>query len=591
MKSRNFAIVDVPDPTNLSTNFVYNFFVPDEKVNDTGSRYVKGIKNETLQKLVDASSLQFEVPRYVEVSFSQVETFGDQFGDAKNQVSQNRFDISKVNSEETMTTIGFVALREFDDNAIPRIKDKLDALSKVSGLSFEDSDQSKKLANLLQVSQDDVQSIISPLNDDKFLVNAKKSAVPQSVFRIAGEAKIISQINKRVAGACINSADDASPLSRTEITIDADKISKKFAAIADQISLVDEDEEPLIEPTYFEKSTEERKLLGISSVGYLLTRYRFGDDGRKKEVKIFFMPGSENTKYLDSEVVYGASYSYDCRAVYQVDAIIHGNVQFDRGEDVNNKQNWRVSFLVASRPSASSRIRTEEFEPPSEPDGVFYNFNYDEERGLIIKWQLPSGRSRDVKYFQVFRRKTIFEPFVCIAQLDFDDSQIRTLLPEQVRQDRIFGFSGIRTFYEDTEFTRNSKFIYAVVAVDAHGLSSGYSAQTQVGFDRLKNVLTLKSISRGGAPKQYPNFYVDPKLDENMSVDSFTQDAIFDSGHRKMTIYFTPDARVVTDSDGNVEKVFYTDNEQGSYSMQLINLDVQKSDTATFSVTDLRKRV
>jgi len=82
---------------------------------------------------------------------------------------------------------------------------------------------------------------------------------------------------------------------------------------------------------------------------------------------------------------------------------------------------------------------------------------------------------------------------------------------------------------------------------------------------------------------------VDPDLDENIAVDSFTQDAIFDSGHKKMTIYFTPDARIATMASGETENVFYTDKQQGSYSLHMINLDVQKSDTAVFGIKDLRK--
>lgn len=592
MNSRRFTLVDVPEPTNLVTNFVYNFFVPNERIDDSGSSYVKGVNNKNLQKLVNYSSLQFEVPRYVEVSFSQVETFGDQFGDAKNQGEQNLLDITKANSEETITNVGFISLRETDDNAIPRIKEKLDALSKVMGIDFQDSEQSKKISKAMSVNQDDVQSIISPLNDEKFLVNARKTSTPVSIFSLATESKIISQINKRLAGACVNSADDTSPLSKSEIISNADQISKEFISKAQQMSLSDEDIEPLIEPTFFKETQEERKLLGISSVGYLLTRYRFGEDGKKKQVKIFFLPGSENTKYLDTEVLYGAKYSYTVRAVYQVDAVLNGNVQpqLDNGEDLEEKRNWRVSFLVTSRPSASSKISTEEFEPPAEPDGVFYNFNYDVERGLVMRWQVPTGRSRDVKYFQIFRRSSIFEPFTCIGMLDFDDSMVRTLMPEQVRNDRIYSYPGMRTTFEDTEFTRSSKFIYAIAAIDAHGLSSGYSSQTEVGFNRSKNTITLKSISRGGAPKQYPNFYIDPDLDENIAVDSFTQDAIFDSGHKKISIYFTPDARFAKSADGNSEKVFHTDNERGSYFLHFINLDLQKADVATINVTDLRKK-
>jgi hypothetical protein len=590
MKSRSFTVVDVPEPTNLTTNFVYNFFTPDERVNEIGDPRVRGVKNETLQKMIDLNSLLFETPRFVEVSFSQVETFGNESGDAKNQIIESLANIGKANSEETVTNIGFVALRETDDESLFRLKEKIDALSKALGLSFEDSEQSKKIADILGVKQEDVQSIISPYNEGKFIVNSKKKVGPTSPFFLASDAKIVSQVNRRLAGVCANSADDTSPLSKSEIISAADRISNEFISIAKQFSFVEEDSEPIIDPIYFEPINEPKKLLGISSIGYLLTRYRFGDDGRKKQVKTFFLPGSQNTRYLDTEIAYGATYSYDVRTVYQIDAILNGNSQFDLGEDGNEKRNWRVKFLLSSRPSISSRVRTEEFQPPKEPDGVFYSFNYDEERGLILRWQVPSGRSADTKYFQVFRRKSIFEPFVCIAQLDFDDSAIRTLLPEQVRQERIYTFPGPRTIFEDIDFTRSSKYIYAIAAVDAHGLSSGYSAQTEVGFDKIKNSLTLKAISRGGAPKQYPNFYVDPDLDDNITVDSFTQDAIFDSGHKKMTIYFTPDARIAKTSTGETEDVFYTDNQQGSYSLHLINLDVQKSDTATISVKDLRKQ-
>ena len=585
MKSRSFTIVDVPETSNLKANFVYNFFTPDERVNDAGDSRIRGASSD-LQKMIDSGSLQHEVPRYVEVSFAHVSSFGSNFADAKNQAAQNEIDISKVDTEETVTNVGFASLRESDDNAVPRIKQKLDALSKMMGSSFQDSDQSKKLADILGVPQDDVQSVITPLGSDGFVVNAKEQAAPVSVFLKAEELKLNSQINKRLMGACVNSADDVSPLSRVQVTKEAKSVTQLFKSTATSHTLFDEDEEPVIQATSAVQTPDAVGLLAVTSVGYILTRYRYSDDGSKAEAKVFFLPGNESTKYLDAQVVYGSSYSYEARAVYQVDAVIQGNVQFDNEADQKNVTNWRVSYLLASRACPSVRVNTEEFQAPKEPDGVFFDFDYDNESGLVIKWQVPAGRSRDVKYFQVFRRKTIFDPFACIAQLEFDDSVIRTVIPEQVNPHRRMAYPGPRTVFEDFDFTRNDKYIYAVAAVDAHGLTSGYSAQTEVGFDKVKNILTLKSISRGGAPKQYPNFYVDPKLDDNIAVDSFTQDAIFDSGHKKMSVYFTPDARVMSSAGENSESVFHTD---GSYSFHFINLDLQKSDVATFVVKDLRK--
>ena len=146
------------------------------------------------------------------------------------------------------------------------------------------------------------------------------------------------------------------------------------------------------------------------------------------------------------------------------------------------------------------------------------------------------------------------------------------------------------TYFEDKSFNRDSgQSIYAVCAIDAHGFTSGYSTQTLVGFNKFKNSITLKNISRPGAPKQYPNFFVDPDLDDNIAVDSFSQDAIFDSGRKKMYVYFTPDAKTLTTSDGATAANCITTTDTGLYKMHVINLDLQKSTTVEMSISNNEK--
>ena len=145
------------------------------------------------------------------------------------------------------------------------------------------------------------------------------------------------------------------------------------------------------------------------------------------------------------------------------------------------------------------------------------------------------------------------------------------------------------TFFEDVKFTRDSRpAIYAVVAVDAHGFTSQYSAQTEVSFDKINNKILLKTISRPGAPKQYPNFFVDPKLDDNILSDSFTLDALFDSGRKKAKVYFTPDARIATDKNGNNLDVFTTNQKSGKYKIHILNVDFQKSTNVEIQIQDLQ---
>ena len=96
-------------------------------------------------------------------------------------------------------------------------------------------------------------------------------------------------------------------------------------------------------------------------------------------------------------------------------------------------------------------------------------------------------------------------------------------------------------------------------------------------------MIELKNISRSGAAKQYPNFFIDPDLDDNIFVDSLTQDAMLSSHKRKMKIYFDPDAAKFTSSDGRAGNIILTkNNEDAVYKLLLLNIDRQKS--ATFEI-------
>jgi hypothetical protein len=261
-----------------------------------------------------------------------------------------------------------------------------------------------------------------------------------------------------------------------------------------------------------------------------------------------------------------------------------------------------------------------------------FKFNYNMRQGLIMTWQLPVGTQRDVKYYQIFRRKSIQQAFTCIGMLDFDNSEIKSPMRENVRLDKIIKLDRHTTNFEDLDFKKTSEFIYAVAAVDAHGLTSGYSAQIKVRFIMSENRLDLTTISPEGAPKQYPNWFVDPDEDRNTFINSLTQDSIKTSGFNKLRIYFDPDAmtyirpqnaieRAASDVrfpvhvfpnpqsgpliSGNplatpiideldperVERVFYTtgsDSPNGVYKLLMINTDRQKTKTLEIKIEDAR---
>ena len=165
---------------------------------------------------------------------------------------------------------------------------------------------------------------------------------------------------------------------------------------------------------------------------------------------------------------------------------------------------------------------------------------------------------------------------------------------ERVREDRIYKSNFPKVFFNDVRFDRQSKFIYAIAAVDAHGLTSGYSAQTEVGFDRNSNSLTLATISRAGAPKQYPNFFIDPKLDDNFTVDSLTTDAMTSSRKQTITLHLDPDAVSATidvpaPTLGKIQKqkiriIRAINRDNAEYVMNIINVDRQISKNFTIEI-------
>ena len=82
--SKFVGLTDVPEVSDLSGRFTYNFFVPDELINDDGvprfqgalkkvtsNGIVTGYKDNT-QKEVDVTVIAAQAPRFVELDWSPV---------------------------------------------------------------------------------------------------------------------------------------------------------------------------------------------------------------------------------------------------------------------------------------------------------------------------------------------------------------------------------------------------------------------------------------------------------------------------------------------------------------------------------------
>ena len=208
-------------------------------------------------------------------------------------------------------------------------------------------------------------------------------------------------------------------------------------------------------------------------------------------------------------------------------------------------------------------------------------YNYSDQT-LFMYWEFPTNKQEDIVAFQVFRRETIDDPFELIAQYDFDNSVVPYAQQEKYILSRLIRSDPGKPVVSHTDFLfgKESKYIYAVCSVDARRLSSGYSSQYEVSFDRYRNKLVVKRSSFSGAPKPYPNLY--------MIKDTF-KDTIQTSEYDDFYIFFDPDAYHLQDSLGNNLNLISTSVEsqpKPTYHMNVINLDMQKSQTVNITIND-----
>jgi hypothetical protein len=239
-------------------------------------------------------------------------------------------------------------------------------------------------------------------------------------------------------------------------------------------------------------------------------------------------------------------------------------------------------MMIASKPSKRVVVECVELKPPTEPvdfKGV-WDFT---KKSLCLMWNFPVNPQRDIKKFQIFRRKSILDPFEMIAMIDFDDSEV--LLPdrEDIDQNRRIYTKIPQTSFYDEDFKMTSKYIYAICSIDARNMTSNYSMQLELNYDKSRNRLISKKVSTKGAPKQYPNLY--------LTTDLFV-DTIKDSGHSRVNIYFDPEYLSISDREGNDLKLLKTrlgkHTNGNKYQLQFINVDHQKERKVSIVIDDAR---
>jgi hypothetical protein len=134
------------------------------------------------------------------------------------------------------------------------------------------------------------------------------------------------------------------------------------------------------------------------------------------------------------------------------------------------------------------------------------------------------------------------------------------------------------TSYVDEEFNPEDYYIYAVAAVDAHGITTNLSNQIGVKFNGQRNTIDRVDISQPNAPKPYPNLYI--------NRDTFI-DTMKTEGYSQVTVVFNPEYLTLRNASGDNMNLLAM-GPDNFYRLQLINTDLQEDATVDIKITDNR---
>lgn len=580
--SSNFTFASLPaiaaglsNAEVIDAKFVYNFFTPDERINEEYSTFpVDGVTDQAYY-----ASRIGQAPRHVRINFNAPSVSRTITGLPK---LQQRIDAGEqIIFENAPFNCNFSAIEVADTLVDSRCYE-------ITSASLNFSTVPEDTGVTLAIPQISTEAVIN----SKSLIFNSLGNIQSAGLRYARtdvreevKSQYLRDVRAFWTGVTINNlliADVSNQIIKDQKSIFADE----FAAILDSANSIQDisrqNSTPLkIMADAYDYTIPTNNVVILDAdlydtlpppqyqlVGYVAQKFSQQADG---SVKIYddLIFDTTQTYLVDEGVRYGGIYSYQIRAVYNVRLYVSAQDVKGRGTGVA-----QVDMLFAT---AGSNIDVDCIEtvPPQPPEDLYFKLEND--ASLFIGWRFPLNKQRDIKKFQIFRRPALDEPFEILAELDFDDSFEPFVSTEGIPSKYIHKKRYPATYFVDKDYNVNSKFIYSIVSIDAHGLSSNYSSQFEVSVNQFTESLNVKPVSRSGAPKPYPNL---------MLLSDFFPDLIKDSNHSKMTIYFNPSYTDLTDNNNNSLKLITYNTNVPSYKIQILETNLAQGQVIDINMTN-----
>jgi hypothetical protein len=632
-RSRGLPSLDIPEikMNSFDVKFVYNYYTVDERVRTaaTPEEQLLNLESNTSNEILFQATND-RLPRFIKGSFQPASdiVFNPDFVDNEGNSLSDSDALNVINNLDKIVVEGASSTRYF------------------SGTELLDTMADKKFYDLAEASQV-IQNIAIP--EDSSIGNADRLIEKIAGDTLQGEQKkLLRQVlgNLQPAGFSFAPSDtrveDAQTafdnMARQTFSIKFNNLffndvtsaatrqngsvfEDEFRAYQDVSSTIQQNAITNLTPQFMRPDEYEFGALPIKveSIptlqlsdaglpldavygivpkmklsGYIVQRYEVLGNGSLSTLEPLIINNPAATFFIDKNIRYGATYLYKIRTIATIQTISK-KINPYRPELT---QYVKATYLIASEGRIAACHATEN-RPPPPPADINFKFDYSYRKPRIF-WSFPINPQRDIMRFQVFKRNSIDKPFKLLVEYNFDQSVYKSPPLENALSKKIVKMKHPLLSFVDQTYEDGSTPIYAIAAIDARGLTSGYSAQFSVYYDKFTNELKTKLISREGAPKTYPNVY--------LNEDTF-QDLIKSSGKDRMTVVFDPEYYIVRktaaesltgQNEGNAFSVPIVEGMQGeedlnfiasnddiaTYKIQIINTDLQQSELIDIKIVD-----
>lgn len=589
--------IDVKEIKSINAKYEYQYYVPEEKI----------INTSIINVTSDFSSISNSVPSYIRINIEKPNF--DETDNEDNNITffSNETDIENFFNQINLTDSMIFTENDFGGNLFTGIKSSIpNEISILRNLIKESTEviispASGSEGSTYNSTTDFIRSFANTANTDNFLFSRQSKSKLEKLFNnISTEALGKSDITDPVPylGYSFSGNFNSVILADIEKSVSENSTSIFANAINDvRVKLFQIQNEAISQKTneiplsnyypYFDSNkiitdqTAGDTLFGNTSndfnnntqlfrnirhIGYRLN-VRFIDfEGKvfNLDPTIFRNPNLE--EFFVTNPPYGGQASIFMEPLYAIKIPVIKETQGGRVRTSG------VAFIAGTGKNIVINIK--DTIPPPPPQDLVFNVASD---GLEINWSLPFNTQRDITKFRIYKRQSKNDPFTMIHQISFDAEE-ETIVPSFLNE--VLPAGNVKTFYIDNDFNENSKFIYAVSAVDVHGLQSDYSEQIEVSINPVFNRLETKLFSRPGAFLSYPN--------SKMEKEIFT-DVVKSSGYAKMNVYFNPDfLRVYKRDNQGVESdlLNINPNQQKKFKINLINIDLQQNQNIDIIISE-----